>query len=128
MPIKSTGNHKSNSKNPKDWQQYEFVNMSLNEAQKDQFHAWYKDAGSHAYDELDALLPAGYKVSLSHDENNSCVIATLTCKEPTDPNYGYCLTSRGPDMWTALALCVFKTTELCTDYEWPKDKRQSNFG
>lgn len=128
MPIKKTGSVKSNSKNPKDWVSYDFVNMTLNEAQKEQFKEWYKDAGSTAFDELEGLIPVGYKVSIAYDESNKCFISTLTCKEPTDPNYGFCLSSRGPDIWTSLALNVFKTVVLCTDCDWPKEQRTNDFG
>lgn len=129
MPPKSkAGSPKSNSRNPKDWVTYDFVTMTLNEAQKEQFREWYKSAGTSAFDELEALIPSGYKISVAYDGSNNCFIATLTCKEPTDPNYGYCLSSRGPDIWTSLALCVFKTIELCTDCDWPKEARSNDFG
>jgi hypothetical protein len=128
MPAKKTGNSKSNSRNPKDWINYEFVQFTLNEAQKDQFREWYKEQGSSCFDDLKGLLASGYKVSLAGDDNNNCVIATLTCKEPTDPNYAYCLSSRATDAWEALAMCLFKTFELCEDADWPKDAQAKNYG
>lgn len=127
-PKKPVGNHKSNSKNPSDWTKYEFINWNLSDAQKEQFNAWYKSQGAEVFAEVESLLASGYKVSMAYDESNKCHLATLTCKEPTDPNYAYCLSSRGPDMWTALAICAFKTFELCTDCDWPKEQQARDFG
>lgn len=122
------GNKKSNSHNPKDWVNYEFINWTLNNAEKEQFAEWYKENAATAFDDLQGLLASGYKVSISHDVSNDCSIATLTCKEPTDPNYGYCLTSRASTGWEAMAICLFKTFELAKDYEWPKEVRTNNYG
>ena len=125
---KSGGNAKSNSRNPSDWQNFEFVALTLDEAQKDQFREWYKEQGQRALDELPSMVTGGYKASVGWDEGSQCFIASLTCKEPTDPNYGYVLSSRSTDLWEAMALNVFKTVEICEEYEWPRTPQVRNFG
>lgn len=125
---KSGGSPKSNSRNSQDWANFSFVAFTLVEAQKDQFREWYKEQGSRSLDELSSMVTGGYKLTVSWDEQSSCFIASLTCKEPTDPNYGYVLSSRSTDIWEAMALNVFKTVEIFEEYEWPKTAEERTFG
>lgn len=128
MAIKPRTMAQRKAKNANGFQSYEFVNMSLNSAQGKQFREWYAQEAAGWHDDLAGMVLSGYKVSATWNDQNQCYIATLTCNEETDPNYGYCLSSRADNVWEALAMCVFKTFELCTDQEWPKTAPQNSFG
>jgi len=121
-------NAKANSKNPNDWSNFEFISLRLSDSQRDQFNVWYKSDISGFITELTAMITGNYKLTCTYDGTSACFISSLTCKEETDPNYGYVLTSRSPDLMEAIALNVFKTVEICTELDWPKDTQRNNWG
>lgn len=119
-------NSKTSSKNPRDWQQYDFVNITLTESDKAKFAEWQGKQGSKVYDQLDGLIQSGYKLSSSYDEANKCNIVSLTCREIGDVNYGYVLSSRAGNIWDALALTLYKHYEMCDDGDWAVDQRKTS--
>lgn len=119
-------NSKTTSKNPRDWQQYEFVDIRLSEGDKAKFLDWQSKQGDNVYAELDSLLRANYKLSSSYDEANKCNIVSLTCREIGDVNYGFVLSSRAATIWDALALTLYKHFEMCDDGDWAVDQRKSS--
>lgn len=125
MPQKS-GNRKSNSKNPADWQKFDFVEIRLTDADKADFKAKYAKDAQLFFGELDGLSKNGYKVSLSYDTSNNCVIASLTCREASDPNFNFVLTARAGDTWEALALVLYKHLFMCDDGDWGADEHGSS--
>lgn len=118
------GNRKSNSKNPSDWQRFDFVEIRVGEQEKKDFHAKLTKDPNHFLGEVDNLTKNGYKVSLSYDTNNSCIIASLTCKEPNDPNFNNVLTARASEVWEALSLVMYKHMYMCDDGDWGGDTVQ----
>lgn len=126
--ARTNGNAKSQSRNPKDWSNFEFVNIPLTEADKTHF----KELQSTNPDELDdalvTLVEGEYKFSVTWDKSNECFIGSLTCRHPSDDNYGYVLSSRSDNLFEVMRLCVFKHVYLCENGSWPKDKRQSSWG
>jgi len=126
--TKGKGNEKSNSRNPADWNDITFINMPLNEAQQKDFKSRREEMHGCVPEFLLTFGQAGYKFSITFDENNSCFIASVTCKRALDPNFGYCLTSRSDDAIEALALCAYKTYFCCPECDWIKDTQSRNWG
>lgn len=122
--MKANGNRKSQSKNPNDWQKFEFVEIRLAETEKADFKAKYLKDPNHFLSELDGLAKNGYKLSLSYDANGNSIIASLTCREPGDPNFNYVLTARSSDTWEALCLVLYKHMYMCDDGDWQGDTRE----
>lgn len=122
------GNSKSNSHNPIDWKNFEFANVKLTKPQQDEFHRWYEDNNKDIDEYVRQLVNSNHKITLSSDQSNDCVIASVTCKDELSPNYGYVLTSRSDNWLEALCLCVFKDTVVCVDIPWSEAGDTSNWG
>jgi hypothetical protein len=125
MPRK-TGNSKSNSKQPADWQKFDFVEIRLTEEDKADFKAKYQKDAQIFFSETDTLLKSGYKFSVSYDTGNNAVIASLTCKEALDPNFNYVMTARAGEYWEALALVMYKHMFMCDDGDWAAETRAND--
>lgn len=117
------GNKRSNSKNSKDWQTFEFVEIRLSEQDKSNFKSIYEKEPNTLLGEADLLCKNGYKLSVAYDTQNSCVIASLTCREPKDPNFNYVLSARAADYWEATALVLFKHVHLSDNGDWGGDTK-----
>lgn len=122
MP-KTTGNAKSNSKNSKDWQQFDFVEVRLNEEEKTDFKKRYSSEADKLLGMVDEIVKNGYKISSSYDTTNNCIIVALTCKEPNSPNFNYVMTSRAGEVWEATALAMYKHYFCCDDEDWGSETR-----
>lgn len=123
MP-KTGGNKRSNDRNSQEWGKFEFVAVNLTEEEKKQFRLAYKDKPNDLLNPLDGFLKNGYKISLSYDQQNNCVLASMTGKDPASPNYNYVMTSRAADAWESLALALFKHYQVCDDEDWGGDTRE----
>ncbi len=121
-----TGNRKSNSKDPADWQKFEFVEIPLNEEEKADFKTKYAKDANFTLGLLHETLTNGYKLSTSWDEGNSCVIASLTCKAPLDVNFNFVLTARAGDVWESVALVLYKHHVLADDNDWGAETRTTS--
>lgn len=128
MPNKPIGNKKSNSKNPADWQKFEFARVTLDDKAKAAFKKAYAENAAEMLGELGSYAVAGYKFSLAWDDNGQCFIASMTCREPSDPNFNYVLSSRSSDAFEALALNIYKTRNYCADGVWTDGTEESNWG
>lgn len=116
-------NRKANSRNPADWQKFEFVEIQVGKDEQAEFKARYAKEPAHFLDELSGLVRSGYKFSATYDDTNNCVIASLSCREPSDPNFNYVLSARAGDIWEASALVMYKHLYLCDDGDWGGDTR-----
>lgn len=119
---------KANSRNPKDWKDFEFVDIKLSDADKAHFKQQYAENAPELFDALVTLVEGGYKLTISGDERNACFISSLTCKHEADDNYGYVLTSRSDDLYECMLLGAFKHIYLCKDGVWPKEKSANAWG
>lgn len=122
MPA-NKGNRKSNSKDPQDWQKYDFVEVTLSEEEKVAFKAHYAKDPQSLLGLVEETARGGYKLSLTYDQANECMIATLTCKEPSAVNFGYVMTSRAGDTWESIALAMYKHHYACDDEDWGAETR-----
>lgn len=100
-----------------------FVNVNLNVETKAAFKAW-DCTEVEKYNLTSAALVLGYKVSSSFDKHNSAFTVSMTCRDVENPNYGYTLTARAGDLYTAELLLFFKHVvmleQVWTNYE-PSD-------
>lgn len=65
------------------------------------------------------------KFSVSHDNYGGGVQAFLTPSEADDPNYGYTLSARAPNLLSAIGLLRFKHENLFKGI-WPKDQQPAS--
>lgn len=108
-----------------------FINVRLDEDQKEAFGLWFASGDVNITNEIDDLLGQGMKVGLSYDEENECYICTFTGRLLDDFEHRYCSTSRAGTLPEVLALSVYKHTVLCgadyTDF-LPKTGRKLSWG
>jgi len=119
---------KAQSKNPRDWKDFEFIRLELTDADKVHFKDEAAKNPQELWDAIVSLVEMGYKLTFSGDKANACFIASLTCKDELDDNYGYVLTSRSDDLYEAALLNAFKHLYLCKDGTWPKEAVRNNWG
>lgn len=125
MPAK----YNKPAKSKADWS-VEFVSLPLMSDQKDSFIAWSQEASADIEIFVSQLLGTGYKLSMTLDATNNCVIVTATCKEDRSPNSGYAMSSRSDTWLEALLMTVYKTIVLYPEKEggWPKNTRNDSWG
>lgn len=86
-----------------------FHTYSLSEDEKNHFRGWVVENADALWAEVDEAVLAGLKFSLAADAKNDCIVASLTgagrsAYQDTD----ICLTGRGTDCDTAIAVLVYK--------------------
>lgn len=108
----------------------DFVAIPLLADQKDSFIAWAEEASGDVETWVAQLIGTGYKISLTLDSVNNCVICTATCREERSPNNGLAMSSRSADWLEALLLTVYKTLVLYPEKSggWPKNTRNDSWG
>lgn len=94
-----------------------FVEVPLSDDDKASLAQGHFEA-EDAFSFLEELANDGYKVSISQDAKNSCYIASATGRHPDDPNNGYTLSGRGPDVLGSLAALAYKHITLCERGAW----------
>lgn len=112
-----------------DWE-VEFISIPLLSDVKEAFEAWASEAQADIEVWIAQLLGMGYKLSLTLDVSNNCVIVTATCKEAKSPNKGYAVSSRSDSWLEALMITIYKTIILYPEKDggWPKTTRNDNWG
>ena len=108
----------------------QFVNVTLDKSDRESFVAWYENAMADVDTHVADLLSRSYKMSLSDDQSNDCVICTLTCKDDRSPNHNYSMSSRAGNWLEAVMLSVYKTNILYPEKKggWPKEVQQRGWG
>lgn len=108
-----------------------FINIRLDDQQKQTFFAWFADAGQSIHTLLDDVLIEGMKVAFSYDRENQCYIVTFTGALVSNSNERYCATSRAGTLIECLGLSVWKHFYLADgDYGSfkPKTGQMNNWG
>jgi len=90
-----------------------FINVTVNDAEKGEFHAWYDEHSQDVNQMLDDLLAEGMKYGVSFDRENDCYIVTLTGGLVEKANLRCCVTSRASTWADTNALAVWKHYILC---------------
>jgi len=108
----------------------EFVTLKLSTADRIKYDEWAQQAGSKIFKMLSELAEGGYKVSISPDFNNSCIIASITGTENCVHNVGLCMTSRADDVNDALLVMCYKHFVLANSADWldVAGKNEDNWG
>jgi len=108
-----------------------FVNIRLNETHREAFTAWYAQNNIYVWQAFEDILGQGMKVAFAYDAANECTIVTFTGRLLSLADDRRCVTSRHSTPELALALAVWKHTELARGYYdgfAGDDKSQMNFG
>lgn len=108
----------------------EFVTLKLTSQDREKFANWEKDAGKKIWAMLTELNEGGYKMSISPDFNNNCVIASLTATDNSVHNQGLCMTSRAEDTQEALLVMCYKHFVMADGADWltVAGKNEDNWG
>jgi len=105
-----------------------FVNYKLTGKEKEDFIKFAKgDFDTHSKRIVEAMSN-GMKFSFSENRENGTAIASLTCRDEGNINFDRCITSRSPDWYEALLMCVFKLDVLGGDNDWLDQAGSDDWG
>ena len=90
-----------------------FINVTITDAEKSEFHSWYDEHAGEVTAMLEDLLAEGMKYGVSYDRENECCVVTLTGGLVEKANLRCCVTSRAGTWRDADALAVWKHYILC---------------
>jgi hypothetical protein len=101
-----------------------FVNVDLTAADKKAIKAEKVDLP-----ELFAWLAVevadgSYRFGLGHDHDRECYVATLTARDPDNPNFGYSMSQRHSNMETALK-ALWYVHEIKLERNWAGVPKQN---
>jgi len=106
----------------------EFFNFQLTRADEKEFMAWVDEKSAQFMQLVGDLVASNYRVGVSGDAENACVIVSLTCRDTDNPNQGYCFTSRAEDWEDAMWLMLYKHYVVASHEVWPVDDTGKNWG
>lgn len=84
-----------------------FVRCELDSADKDALLK-YDPKGTESWDVIARLIDDGYKLSVSADKAHSAVGAYLTSPKGSEGAAQFCLSARGPDIFSAFRALAYK--------------------
>jgi hypothetical protein len=121
LTVKKSNRFKSN---------IEFVTLKLTSQDKTKFDDWATKEGGKIFKMLVEVNEGGYKVSISPDFQNSCVIASITGTDNSTHNVGLCMTSRAEDVQEALMVMCYKHFVMADGGDWldVAGKNEDNWG
>lgn len=85
-----------------------FLNLKLDDADKERFGVWFEASEKTISSLLDDAMIDGLKVSIGYDAENECYIATFTGKLIPAHDTRYAASARAGTYWEALALMCYK--------------------
>lgn len=94
-----------------DAHKFRFVNIAVSDEEKERI----KD---HATTEADIcafildVTTARYKLSINWDGKHNCMVVSITDASFWRDTYNACVTSRGPELWVALAMAMHKWNKI----------------
>lgn len=96
-----------------------FVQVSIDEAHREDFDLWLSETGEAVYRELSDALGTGLKLSLSYDGSNQCYIGSLTGRPDVAGERAFtcCLSARSGTFEEAIAVLMYKHCALL-HYDW----------
>lgn len=89
-----------------------FINVKVDDEQKEEFHLWCAENPDEGWRILDDLLGKGMKVGLSWDMENECYILTFTGALVANSTERYCTTNRAGTLGEVVALSSWKHSVL----------------
>lgn len=108
--------------------QIRFVNIRLDDGQKKKYRSWVTTEHEHIAEYLGSMAQEQNRISLSYDENNDTYICSITCNNPTSPNFGCCLSSRHSDIWEAACIAVYKHVIMLGPTPWEEFAQGESWG
>lgn len=105
-----------------------FVNFKLTGEAKVRFIAYVKQPTEEISADIVELMSHGMKFSFSENREGGFTMASVTCRDEGNINYDNCITSRSPDWWESLAMCVFKVHELGLEESWVDQAGDEDWG
>lgn len=96
-----------------------FVQVSIDEAHREEFDQWADETGAAIYRELNDALATGLKFTLAYDGANQCHIASLTGRPDVagERTFTCCLSARAGTFEDAIAVLMYKHASLL-HYDW----------
>ncbi len=96
-----------------------FVQVSVDEAHREDFDLWLSETGEAVYRELDDALGSGLKLTMAYDGTNQCYIASLTGRPDIAGVRAFtcCLSARAGTFADAIAVLMYKHCALL-HYDW----------
>lgn len=107
---------------------FKFCSVTLTADDKIAYDTWAEKHGNDLLSVLAQCTVEGWKTSLTWDGENECFIGSLTCRSEGHKNENVVVVSRSDDMLEALAITLYKITELYRGKKLPTDKIKNNWG
>lgn len=105
-----------------------FADVRLSHDQKEAFVTWL-DAEKRTFPSaLEAVLSAGYRVTLAMDFENACIKCVWTQQDPKDVNHDLVLTSRSDEWEEAFWMNVYKVYVLYDGQRLPTQSDDRSWG
>ena len=95
-----------------------FVDITLSEDERERVKCDLEGGLLPSPGILQEMVDGGYKVTFVRDGRGGGCIATATGKGDDNPNRGYSLAGRGPDVAGALAMLEHKVVAVCQWGSW----------
>lgn len=124
----SGGSGKKKKKESLGWRDYVFVDLPLDQSEVEVFRVEYVEEEVELMRFVSGWAASGYKFSASSDPQGSGGLATLTCREPEDPNHGMILTARASSIEKAIKLLIYLDLVICADKTWKQAQTERGGG
>jgi hypothetical protein len=111
-----------------DYNAPKFVHLKLSKGEKNEFDTWAAALKNGGFDAVTDFTQEGYKTSFTLDKDGKSYIASTTAPDDTNPNHGYCLTSRASSWLEAVLINIYKTDVYCNDGIWADGEDEDNWG
>lgn len=96
----------------------EMISSKLTDDELGDFDKWLTKASPKIWELLTETLLNDTKLGVSWDAYNDCFIASFTGKGDRNINSGRCLMSRSSDWQEAIALNLYKNSEIYKGGKW----------
>jgi hypothetical protein len=106
----------------------QYASVTLSEADKAAFNAWFGEAEGDFEVWLENLVNQSYRVSVKYDYNNNCFQATLTQQDAKHVNSGLTIISRASSSVEAVLMSAYKVDVMYPDQRLPVQDRDSTWG
>jgi len=108
-----------------------FVNVSVDDAHREEFDLWASEMGPKVYDELDDALGCGLKFTMAYDGSNLCYIASLTGRPDIAGirTFTCCLSARAGTFGEAVSVLMYKHVALlhCDWWDAVNEPKKARF-
>jgi hypothetical protein len=128
MPDLDWSTEMAKSKHKAVFGNVEFIQVKLQPEDAAGFNTWCDSNRKKFLSMGQEIAEAGYKLSISPDPDNGCIIASLTGTKHASVNEGLCMSSRADTFEEAVLLCFYKHIVLFDGGEWTGTQTSQNWG